>query len=121
MPDPVAARLDAAYRAILAEAAPAVLDDGIFRTESAAIGVAWLSNSLAWLLEPALREDARWGVASRRSRILHYLETALRMMAEIGTLPGLHDLIRRWLDQLRVRWAPTAPLAPYPAFGGPAS
>lgn len=121
VPEPVVARLDAVYRAILAEAAPAALDDGIFRTESTIIGVAWLFNSLAWLLEPALREDVRWGIASRRSRILRYLEAALRMLAETGILPGLHDLIRRWLDQLRARWAPAAPLALYPAFARPAS
>lgn len=116
VPDPVAARLDAAYRAVLAEAAPIALDDDGFRIESTIIGVAWLFNSLAWLLEPALREDARWGIAGRRSRILRYMETVLRMLAETGMLPGLHDLVRRWLEQLRARWAPAAPLAPYPAF-----
>lgn len=121
VPDPVAARLDTAYRAILAEAVPAAADDAAFRTESAIIGSAWLFNSLAWLLEPALREDGRWGIASRRSRILHYLEAARRMTAEAGMFPGLRDLIGGWLDQLRPRWAPAAPLPPYAAFAGPAS
>lgn len=116
VPEPVAARLDAAYRAILAEAAPIALDEAAFRAESAIIGTAWLFNSLAWLLEPALREDTAWGIASRRSRILHYLETARRRMAETGMLPGLHDLVGAWQDQLRARWAPAVPLAPYPAF-----
>lgn len=116
VPEPVASRVDQAYRAVLAETAPIAADDDAFRTESTLICVAWLFSSLSWLLEPALRDDTKWGLASRRSRILHYMEVVVRMTSETGTFPALRDLVSVWLTELRARWAPAEPLAPYPAF-----
>lgn len=77
VPDTVGERIDAAYRTALGEAVPAAADRDAFQRESAIIGVIWLFGSLAWLLEGALEEDTDWGIATRRSRILHYLAAAI--------------------------------------------
>ena len=100
---------------------PAAADQDTFQRESAIIGVIWLIGSLAWLLEEALKEDTDWGIATRRARILHYLESAIRLSADAGVLSGTHQVVCVWLDVLRSRWPSCEPLALYPAFAMPAA
>jgi thiamine kinase-like enzyme len=116
IPVAVADRMEQAYRSTLARVVPIAEDDQDFRRESALICVAWLVDSLAWLLESALREDRTWGISSNRARILHYLGTAIERMTETGVLPRIRDLAAVWQDRLRAIWPDSQPLAPFPAF-----
>lgn len=116
VPDPVAARVEAAYRAELRYAIRVAQDDAVFRTEIAYAAAAWLLGSLDWRLDDALAQDRTWGLASVRSRLLWYLEATIAMTDQADILPGLRAVSRRWLDTLRERWPSSEPLGFYPAF-----
>jgi hypothetical protein len=119
IPAAVSQRIDAAYRAALAHAVPEAADRSAFQKESAIIGAVWMFGVLAWLLEGALKEDTNWGIATKRSRILHYLDAAIEMSTAAGVLHGTCRTAGVWLDDLRDRWPLSAPLALYPAFEKP--
>jgi hypothetical protein len=116
VPDAVADRVEQAYRYTIGEAVAEAASDEDFRREHAVISFAWLFSCLDWQLEDALREDETWGIATRRSRILWYLEAAIGAANAAGILPGLHDAAASWLKDLRARWPQSSMLAPYPAF-----
>jgi hypothetical protein len=121
VPGALSQQLDDAYRMALAEAVPAAADPEVFRQESAIIAVIWMFGSLAWLLEAALEKDTEWGIATRRSRILHYLEAAIQQANDADVLPGTRRTAGAWLEDLRARWAGCSALAVYPAFEVPAT
>jgi aminoglycoside phosphotransferase (APT) family kinase protein len=116
IPAAVRHRIDHAYRAAIADVVPAARDDDTFRRESAIIDAAWLLGSLAWLLQDALSDDATWGRATNRSRIITYLQLAIRSAEEADILPRLRKLAAVWQDDLRSRWPDTAILSDFPAF-----
>lgn len=116
VPEAVADRIDAAYRRELAAVLPDIADDRLFFEEVAIISVARMLCSLLWLLEKALVEDSTWGIATRRSRILWYLEAALCACRRADILPGSAAVMSVWLDRLKERWPESGSLASYPAF-----
>ena len=109
-------RIDRAYRTAIACAVPEAKDDDAFRRESAIIDGAWLLGNLAWLLEGALAEDGAWGRSTNRSRIITYLDNAIRSTEQAGILPRIHALASGWRNDLHRRWPATAPLSDFPAF-----
>jgi hypothetical protein len=112
VPSALSDRIDLAYRAALAEAVPLAA----FERELAIVCVIWLFGGLSWLLEDALKADGEWGISTQRSRILHYLTTAIDISAKADVLGGTRRVASVWLDELRNRWPSSAPLALYPAF-----
>lgn len=118
VPAEVRDRIDRVYRAAIADAVPEARDDDEFRRESAIIDAAWLLGNLAWLLKSALAEDGTWGRATKRSRIITYLERSVRSADEANVLPRLRELALAWHKDLRGRWPDTAPLSDFPAFAG---
>jgi hypothetical protein len=119
-PTDVAARLDAAYRAELANSIPLALDDTAYRTELAYMSAVWLFTCLSWRLDEALKFDVTWGTWSVRGRLLWYLEAVIDMTAAAGVLPGINQTAANWLSELRVRWPDATPLGLYPAFANEA-
>jgi aminoglycoside phosphotransferase (APT) family kinase protein len=118
IPDEVRGRIDRTYRAAIADTVPAARNDDEFRIEIAIIDAAWLLGNLAWLLKGALAEDGTWGRATSRSRIIAYLERAVRSMEQANVLPGLQQLAFTWCKDLRSRWPDTVPLPVFPGFAG---
>jgi hypothetical protein len=118
IPEPVLARVEGAYRAQLGTAISAALDDGAYRAEVTLIAAARLFRSFSWLLDDALKGDDEWGISTKRSRLLWYLEATIRMSEESDTLPGFAATMHTWLTDLRARWPETVSLALYPAFSG---
>jgi hypothetical protein len=116
IPDAIAQRIDRAYRTVLAEAAPIAADEDVFARESAVIRVAWLFNSLIWLLESALQNEGPWGISTNRNRILHYLHAAIKAADTVGIFPGIRRSAATWMDQLQAQWPNASPLGLYPAF-----
>jgi thiamine kinase-like enzyme len=116
IPDAVATRADAAYRAEFSTVLGTAVNDAMFQTEMAFIAAAWLLRTLAWLLDTALKEDAILGIASFRSRLLWYLEATIAMTEAADVLPNFRSLVRAWLADLRARWPLTHSLGLYPAF-----
>lgn len=116
VPEDFVARLDAAYRREVENVLPEIADDRLFLSEMAIIHVARTLFSLRWLLENALIEDTTWGLATRRSRILWYLESAIVACGKAGVLPGTSSVMTTWLARLRQRWPDSTTLVAYPAF-----
>jgi hypothetical protein len=116
IPEPIAAQVEAAYRAEAGLTIAGASNDAIYRTESAHMAAAWLLGSLAWRLEAGLNDDGTWGIASIRSRLLWYLEATIGMTEQADILPGLRSIARMWLADLRNRWPSTGTLGLYPAF-----
>nr|WP_276604971.1 phosphotransferase [Nannocystis sp. RBIL2] len=115
LPEAVLSRVERTYRAELARGCPAAHDDRSFESALAAMGGYWLIVSLGWLLERAIAEDAPWGIASTRSRILARLE-AFVAAATSERLPALRGTAEALLEALQRRWPEALPLPLYPAF-----
>ncbi len=116
VPGEVADRIEATYRGVLAPALPEAVDDRLFVAEAALVAVARLLMSLDWLMPAALAEDGRWGIASRRSRILHHLGAAIAACERADAFPGSRAVMARWHRHVQDLWPGSMPLAPYPAF-----
>jgi hypothetical protein len=121
VPDDVLERVERAYRDVVGAGIPAASDDDAFRREAALVSAAWMFESLAWMLADALQADSTWGIATRRARILHYLQAGTRAMDEARILPATSRLAAGWLDRLRADWPSSRPLDVYPAFAEPGS
>ncbi len=76
----------------------------------------WLIDTLGWLLERALNEDYKWGIATVRSRILARLQAFIATSTSYNQLPALRSTANILLESLDKRWPDTQPLAVYPAF-----
>ena len=116
VPDDVAARVDASYRAELGKSIALALDDAAYHTELTYLCAAWLFTSLSSDLGDALEDDDMWGTWSIRGRLLWYLEAIIRQTEAANLLPGINETARGWLSELRRRWPDAAPLGLYPAF-----
>jgi Phosphotransferase enzyme family len=116
VPAEIAARVDAAYRSEIKTAIPQARDDNAYEAELAHMAAIWLFTCLSWRLDEALKEDATWGIASIRSRLLWYLEAMIELTGAAGVLPGLRATADIWLADLRRSWPDTTPLGAYPAF-----
>jgi Phosphotransferase enzyme family len=116
IPDPVAERIEQAYRATVADAILAAHDTAAFRLEYAAAVVVRLFGSLEWHLDAAFKEDSTWGIATLRNRILWHLQSAIEAMERAEALPGSCRTARAWLTDLRQRWPDVQALPLYPAF-----
>jgi hypothetical protein len=114
LPDDVAERAVAAYRAAAAPALPAVADAAFERDMTAAV-VGWALISTTWFIDHALGADPPLDAArpmpSRRAMIQH----RLRQAAHSAELPAAAELAGRLDGVLRSRWG-DVPLALAPAF-----
>jgi hypothetical protein len=116
LPADTVIRIETTYRREAAAGIAAARDDDAFRIEMAMISAATMFDALEWQLEPTLTEDSIWGIASRRSRTLHHLETVIRDTEAVGVLPHVRALAAEWLDRLHGAWPNSSSLALYPAF-----
>jgi hypothetical protein len=114
MPDDVASRALAAYRASAGQAFDEVGRAGFERdVETAAVG--WALVSTTWFLDSALGRDPVRNpdrpTPARRAMILHRLDRTARS----PELPSLAELAARLAAELRTRWGDVR-LALAPAF-----
>jgi len=121
VPDPVAERVEQAYRDTVADAIPAAQNIAEFRLEYAAAVVVRLFGSLEWHLDAALKEDSTWGIATLRNRILWHVKSAIEAMERADVLPGTCRTARAWLSDLRQRRPDVQALPAYPAFAASAA
>jgi len=116
VPADVAARIDLAYRAELANCIPLALDDAVYYAELAWASAIWLFACLSWRLNEALDGDDEWGTWSIRGRLLWYLQAVIEMTEAATVLPGLRAVAKLWLLDLQRRWPNARTLGLYPAF-----
>ena len=114
LPDDVAARAVAAYRAAAAPAFPEVDQPGFGHDVEAAV-VGWALVSTTWFIDNALGSDPPLNpdrpTPTRRAMILHRLDRA----GASAELPVLAELAALLAAELRNRWG-DVPLAFAPAF-----
>ena len=78
----------------------------------------WTAFTLLELLNSVLAEDQRWGVASRRQRILTRLRAFTEFDEEPKYLCEIRSLYNKLHEKLQSMWSSeTDELAQYPAFG----
>ena len=115
IPDTVAERVELAYRDALAGAIPQARDDAAFHGESAIAVVIRLFASLEWHLDPALKGDSTWGIATKRNRILWHLQAAIAATTAFRIARGLAARLSHLADRSR---KPLAGRAAAPRFSG---
>ena len=118
LPQSMVARMESRYRAELVKGCSEAQEDNIWEHALVTICSYWLLNTLAWHLEPALKEDRDWGIAGLRQRILARLEAFAITSEEFGHFPAVHETAGNLRDTLSKRWPEIQPLPLYPAFQG---
>ncbi|TMJ00053.1 MAG: hypothetical protein E6G97_20950 [Alphaproteobacteria bacterium] len=116
IPDPIVARVEAAYRSQLGAVLGSEVNDTVFHSEMALMAAVWLLRRLAMHLDTGLKEDRMWGIASIRSRLLWYLDVTIAMTEAAEVLPEFRSVARAWSAELRTRWPSSGLLSLYPAF-----
>jgi hypothetical protein len=115
VPPDTVAQVEQVYRAELAAACPAALDDGLFYAGVADVTAFWACECLRWL-NRTLKEDNEWGIAGVRSRILSRLASFIEAAGACERLPALQATCEQLLASLARRWPDAQPLPVYPAF-----
>ena len=110
--------MESRYRAEFVRGCSEAQEDKIWEHALVTVCGYWLLNTLAWHLEPSLKEDQSWGIASHRQRILARLEAYMSTSEEFGHFPAAHETFGGLRDTLSERWPDTQLLPLYPAFQG---
>lgn len=123
LPDQIPLRMEAAYRAELAQGCPAAADDQLFRRATVEACAFWCLRMCAWPGIPKLLEEDRdWGIATLRQRMLLRLPIVARLAADVGHLEALGAAFGALAETLCARWeGNTATMPLYPAFRPAAS
>lgn len=116
LPDGLPQRMEAAYRAQLTQGCPAANDEARFQHDLSCACAYWLTTTLSWNLEIALKEDGQWGVSSVRQRHLMRPAAFADRCERYGHLPALTALARTIVAELNTRWPDAEPMPLYPPF-----
>jgi hypothetical protein len=118
LPQSMVEKMESRHRAEFVKGCPEAKENSIWEQALVTICGYWLLNTLAWHLEPALKEDRNWGIAGLRQRILTRLEAFAITAEEFGRFPAVHETAGHLRDTLSKRWPEIQPLPLYPAFQG---
>ena len=118
LPSQLPLRMEDAYRAELAQGCPAASDDTLFRRAVVEACAFWSLVMCRWFNVPKLlEEDDRWGISTRRQRVLLRSPILAQLTAEVGYLEALGAAFGALSDTLRAAWMPELEEMPlYPAF-----
>jgi hypothetical protein len=119
LPERVIEQMENAYRWSLATGLPRANDDGAYGIALATGCAAWTMVRLARLETIAdPRQDPEVALR-RRSQIVHTIASCMRVLANTGAYPALHDWLDEVASEMRRRW-PEARMEPrgFPAFAG---
>lgn len=120
LPERVARKLEATYRAELAGSCIAARDDRRYAQAVAETCTHWMILLCHWFpMADLLREDREWGLATIRQRLLTRLDAVTVATAEARHLETVGELARALSGELHERWdGETEPMPLYPAFQG---
>ena len=118
LPKSMVDKMESRYRTEFVKGCPEAQENGIWEQALLTICGYWLLNTLAWHLEPALKEDRNWGIAGLRQRILARLEAFMITAEEFSRFSAVHETAGQLRDTLSERWPDTQSLPLYPAFQG---
>ena len=118
LPQSMVDKMESRHRTEFVKGCPEAKENSIWEQALVTICGYWLLNTLAWHLEPALKEDRNWGIAGLRQRILARLEAFAITAEESGHFPAVYETVGNLRDILSKRWPEIQPLPLYPAFQG---
>jgi hypothetical protein len=118
LPPSMVEKMESRYRTEFVKGCPEAKENSTWEHALLTICGYWLLHTLAWHLEPALKEDRNWGIAGVRQRILARLEAFAITAEEFGRFPAVHETANHLRDTLSKRWPEIQPLPLYPAFQG---
>jgi hypothetical protein len=116
LPDDLPHRMEAAYRAELAQGCLAAQDEARFHAGMSHACAFWTISTISWNFEEVLKEDGEWGIATVRQRHLLRLETFAALVSRYGCLPALAETAINLHARLRALWPEVEPMPLYPAF-----
>jgi hypothetical protein len=121
VPERIAQRAEAAYRAELARGCPAATDARLFAKAVAVACAYWAIGFLSWLpFAELLLADRQWGSATVRQRFILFAELFAQTAAEAGYLEALGATFQALALRMRKLWPAAAEMPLYPAFVGAA-
>ncbi len=121
IPERIAQRAEAAYRAELARCCAAAADDMLFARAVAVACAYWAIGFLSWLpFAEVLVADRQWGSATVRQRCILFAELFAQAAAEAGYLEALGATFQALAIRMRKLWPAAAEMLLYPAFVGDA-
>jgi hypothetical protein len=119
LPAEVSAAMEDAYRAELAPACPALLDQRTYSTGMATATAAWAVTRLVRLPRLLAQDQPHPMGFSRRGQLMDTMQSAIDAAGEAGSLMALRAWLERSVETLRRIW-PGLPAVQevYPAFRG---
>jgi hypothetical protein len=119
IPERIAQRAEAAYRAELTRGCPAAADERLFAQAVAVACAYWAIGFLSWLpFAELLVADRQWGSATVRQRFILFADLFAQTAVEAGYLEALGATFRALAVRMRRLWPAAAEMRPYPAFVG---
>lgn len=115
VPTAVIEACEAAYRQQLSAKLPIINDDAFFAEQSLLVCAFWVWNRFDRLMAYT-DEQADWGIASVRSRVLTYLHTFSQLANAPDKLPAMWATAVQLQTILQAKWPETELLPYYPAF-----
>jgi hypothetical protein len=118
-PQAIPLRMEAAYRAALAEGCPEAADDGYFYRAVVEACIYWALLRCQWSMPLAVLPERpdEWGIPALQQIVLIRFDLAAQVTAQFGHLEAIGATFAAMAATLRRRWPPEADDAPYhPAF-----
>ena len=118
-PQAIPLRMEAVYRAALAEGCPEAADDGYFYRAVVEACIYWALLRCQWSMPLAVLPERadEWGIPALQQIVLIRFDLAAQVTAQFGHLEAIGATFAAMAATLRRRWPPEADAAPYhPAF-----
>ena len=117
LPPEIPAKMEAAYRTELVKGCPEAADDVLFYRALVRACACWMITTTGSLLEQSLGQDAWWGIATLRQRVLMRLDAFVGVAEQFGHLEATATTAAMLAARARALWPPEVDEVPlYPAF-----
>jgi hypothetical protein len=118
IPEEIARKAEAAYRAALAQGCPEAMNDEIFYPTVVSLCAYWVfrgfgNQMIRWGL---LEKDEKWGISTVRQRNLVRFKLLAESAEAFGYLQAIGATARDVLAKLRMLWPDVEDMPYYPAF-----
>ncbi|MBI1928882.1 phosphotransferase [Candidatus Poribacteria bacterium] len=116
LPAYVVRRMEDAYRAELVKGCPEAADDVLFYRSVVEACAHWIIDMFHWVAHGLLEKDGRWGISTRRQRVLLRLDMLAQTAEEFGHLEAIGATAHAMAVKLRKLWNEIEEMPYYPAF-----
>jgi len=117
IPEPIALRMEEAYRVELVKGCPEAGDDRLFYQAVVEACLGWVIEWFQMVpLTKILGKDRLLVAATDRQRYLARCDVVAQVSAQVGYMEALGETIRNMAGKMRQLWPETEEMAYYPAF-----